>query len=378
MPLRRRQDRVRLITTIMAAAVGLTACTGHPRPKPLPQLASKPTQIAHDPQAGRFRTTLSVLTYNVRGLPWPLGVGRHAAFRQIAADLRQLQAEGRAPDLLLLQEAFTPEAGRIGNRAGYPNWVPGPGAEDRSTLDAPPLDQDFLDDRSFWKGERFGKLLSSGLYLFSVYPILDVRMTPFGANTCAGYDCLANKGVMLAVIAVPGVPAPIQVLNTHLNSRKASGVAPSRSLYAHNRQVDEIRLFLDRHLRPDWPFVYGGDFNSRKSQDRFNHKMARIPGVVVHYYCEMIQSDCDMRIFPDSDAPWLETQDLQGFADGSAVSVRPIRVEAMFDQPRDGEMLSDHYGCLVTYELSWPGPRHDRPMAPWLVDGPVEARRAGP
>ena len=54
------------------------------------------------------------------------------------------------------------------------------------------------------------------------------------------------------------------------------------------------------------------------------------------------------------DAPWMDTQDLQFFWPGDRVSIRPIRVEAMFDGGPSGPELSDHDGFLVTYELSWP------------------------
>ena len=42
---------------------------------------------------------------------------------------------------------------------------------------------------------------------------------------CAGFDCLANKGVLLARIAVPGMAQPLTVANAHLNARKAAGVS---------------------------------------------------------------------------------------------------------------------------------------------------------
>lgn len=350
--------RVRVSFAAAVAVLGLTllgGCASHPQPAPLPQLATKTPEIIRDAATGIERTTLSVLIYNVAGLPWPVRTGRGDALREIGAELRRLRREGRAPDLLLLQEAFTPGAARVGIDAGYPNWVPGPGAADRSIVAAPPLDPDFLAGRDFWKGERLGKLLSSGLYLYSEYPITALYKTPFGENSCAGFDCLANKGVMLAEIAIPGVPAPVQILNTHLNARGASGVAPVRSHYAHRRQVDEIRLFLDARLRPDWPFVYGGDFNTRKSATLFDHKVEQIPGTIVRYHCTVLRTDCDVRMSWDGDQPWLDTQDMQGFADGAGVSIRPVRVEAMFDAPRNGRMLSDHDGYLVVYALSWPG-----------------------
>ena len=40
--------------------------------------------------------------------------------------------------------------------------------------------------------------------------------------------------------------------------------------------------------------------------------------------------------------------------DGKRVSVILIRVEAIFDEPQEGIMPSDHNGLLVHYRLSWP------------------------
>jgi hypothetical protein len=51
----------------------------------------------------------------------------------------------------------------------------------------------------------------------------------------------------------------------------------------------------------------------------------------------------------------MDTQDLQGFASGARVQVRPVRVDAMFDEPWKGRPLADHDGLLVVYRLSWQG-----------------------
>lgn len=339
---------------IVPAFLLITAgCARHPTLPALPLPATRTPAIAVDPETGQRRLQLSVLIYNVAGLPWPVRTGRSAALRQIGRQLEEMRAAGTAPDLLLLQEAFTAEAARIGVRAGYLNGVRGPRRTDRPGIDVSSLDRAFLAGRRFFNGEKAGKLLSSGLYIYSDYPIHALYSTPFGRHTCAGFDCLANKGVMVAEITIPGVPARLQLLNTHLNSRAASGVSHVRSLYAHNRQVDEIATLLARTRHQDQPFIFGGDFNTRRSEARFDYKIDRIPGTVVDYYCVVEADDCDVRISWDGDAPWMDTQDLQGFESGTLVAVRPIRVEAMFDQPYRGRMLSDHDGYLVTYELSW-------------------------
>jgi hypothetical protein len=50
----------------------------------------------------------------------------------------------------------------------------------------------------------------------------------------------------------------------------------------------------------------------------------------------------------------MDTQDLQLFAPGTRVTVRPVRVEAMFDGSEGSPRLSDHDGFRVVYEISWP------------------------
>jgi endonuclease/exonuclease/phosphatase family metal-dependent hydrolase len=317
--------------------------------------APRVTRVTVDPATGVHRLELSVLIYNVAGLPWPIGRERRAALDAIPQELAALRRSTRSPDILLLQEAFTSKAERIAKRAGYPYRARGPRRSNRSKI-ATVLDPEFLRDRRPWKGEGIGKWLSSGLYVSSDYPIRDVIRSPFGSSTCAGYDCLANKGAVLAIIEIPGVPEPLQILNTHLNSRGASGVSRRRSLYAHNRQIDEIAVLLRRHQRADWPFIYGGDFNTKGSSERYAHQVQSIPGKVVRAYCAIEAADCEGDFTWGRYAPWLSVQDLQGFASGESVRVRPLRMETWFDEPHQGRRLSDHVAHLVTYELSWTAP----------------------
>jgi endonuclease/exonuclease/phosphatase family metal-dependent hydrolase len=336
-----------LLTTLL-----LTSCAQRPSLTVTAQPAPR-TPLISISENGVEHTEISILTYNVAGLPWPIGRNRSAALAQISAELDRLRRAGRAPDIVLLQEAFTSNARRIGRVAGYPYRVAGPARNDRPGAPTPALDEAFLAARRWSKGEGIGKLVGSGLYLLSEYPIKELTMNAFGRDTCAGYDCLANKGAMVATIEIPGVPQPLQVMNTHLNARRASGVARSRSLYAHRRQIDELALLLDRTLDPGTPFLFGGDFNTRRSHERYLHKSTRIPGTIVRYYCTQVATDCEVLMSWDGDEPWMDTQDLQGFSSGSQVTVRPTRVEAMFDEPHRGHALSDHDGYLVTYELSW-------------------------
>lgn len=334
-----------------ALYMALCACASHPPQMALPQPAAKATRIEIDATSGVATANISVMTYNVAGLPWPIKTGRRKALKQIAKELAALHAAGRAPDVVVLQEAFTATSARIGG--AYSNRLRGPSTGDRATTDTLSLDKQFKRARRFRKGERSGKIMPSGLYLFSNYPIVESHMTPFRRTSCAGYDCLANKGVMMAVVEIPGAPTPVQILNTHLNSNGRSGVHHERALAAHRQQVDEIGDLLARTLNKDWPLIYAGDFNTRNEEQRFEYNARTMPGELVMHHCLGAQARCDVRMSWDGDEPWLDTQDLQGFNDGAKVEVRPILAEAMFDKRVNGRALSDHDAYLVTYRLTW-------------------------
>ena len=204
--------------------------------------------------------------------------------------------------------------------------------------------------------EKLGKLQSSGLFILSNFPIVDAAKRPFKEWECAGFDCLANKGMLMAWVRVPGVPQEIEVFTTHLNARKASGVSEERSLRAHNLQIDEIDRFYDEVGRVELPEIWGGDLNMRNAQSRVDYLVAKADGDIeeVSHYCMYETYDCELAIPWKSDAPWMETQDLQGWYSGKVVQVRPVSVKTLFDDPVDGKMPSDHIGVLVRYRLSWP------------------------
>ncbi len=309
--------------------------------------------IEVDRSRGEASTTISMLTYNVEGLPWPARRNRTAQLREIARQLSQLRANGQAPDVVLLQEAFTSNAASIGSRAGYLNHVPGPAARQPRPPTSEEADPKLTSRRKRTKGEGFGRFLSSGLYVLSDYPVVVTNRQPFRSRECAGYDCLANKGIVHARILVPGVPAALDIFNTHLNSRGSAGVSQERSRKAHQVQVNEVNRFIEQKWERRNGLLFGGDFNMRNAPARFDHFAERTPYRLVHQHCAAHGSRCDVRLSWDGDEPWLDTQDLQGFESGSVVRVEPVRVEAMFDEPWRGKPLSDHDGLLVVYRLSW-------------------------
>jgi len=342
-------SRWRLFAAVGALALG--ACG--PKP-PLRVMAcdaapAAPVALAED---GRSATaTLSVLTYNLEGLGWPARKGRAVELKAIGERLAAMREAGTGPDVILFQEMFSGAAKHAVETSGYPAIAPGP----QRTTKPYSTDNEKMPGKSKpLKGELGFKLVGGGLAIASRYPIVDMALDAYGRRACAGLDCLSNKGVMLARIAIPGVPAPIDIYNTHMNSRGASGVSEARDGEAHLRQAIAASDFIARTQDIAVPLIFGGDFNMRHSEDRWAEFSEYHPLTLVHEVCVDPASGCEVKMSWDGDAPWMDTQDLQFFADGEQLTVRPVRVEAMFDGGASGPRLSDHDGFLVTYELRWP------------------------
>ena len=274
-----------------------------------------------EPPAGTAE--LSVLTYNIRGLPWPLALNRGKALREIGRELAAMREAGRQPDVVLIQEGFRREVADLVRESGYGYWASGP-------------------------GRGLGKLTSGGLHVLSDAPILEVRTTAY--DHCAGFDCLANKGAMLVRLAPAWSPTPIDVVNTHMNARKASGAPRTRSLPAHNGQTRELSAFVKTHRAAAHPLLVGGDFNIRNSPARYDYEATSRPFTVVEEYCAEAGSGCGAGAPDATGKPWLRSQDLQGFRDG-ALRVLPVASRYLFDA--GDKRFSDHDAYLVRYSLSW-------------------------
>jgi endonuclease/exonuclease/phosphatase family metal-dependent hydrolase len=198
------------------------------------------------------------------------------------------------------------------------------------------------------------RMTSGGLAIVSRYPIDLHEAEPFSHRSCVGFDCLSNKGALFAKILIPGVPDPIQVFDTHMNSRRSSGAATERTLASHHVESRELADFIAAASNPALPTLLGGDFNMRHSAARFAAFERAQPLTLVHRYCRDIPGACDVRIAWKSGEPWMETQDLQLFRPGARVDILPMRVETMFDGRGGGPRLSDHDALRVTYDVSWP------------------------
>ena len=341
--------------TIQAAGLGfaflIAGCASLPAARSISCEAARRPAISISPDGSTASMRLDVLTYNVEGLPNLVRAGRSQKLREIGAVLADLRRRGEAPDVVMFQEIFSRSARRAVQATGYPTLAPGPNAGHRPPSSSGPK---LPGRRKPRKGELSLKLASSGLVIGTEFPLIARHAQPFGRTSCAGFDCLSNKGLVLARIAIPGLPGPLDLYNTHMNSARASGVAEARHLAAHARQAVEIGRYLSDQTPPWIPVIFAGDFNMRAAPTRFEAFEAVHGMKLVHATCLATPELCDVRMSWDGDAPWLDTQDLQLFASGTTITVRPVVVQAMFDGSSDSPRLSDHDGLRVVFELSWP------------------------
>lgn len=308
--------------------------------------------------AGESRAGLTVLTYNVEGLPFPLRLGRDAGAAEIATRLRQLRAGGRQPRVVVFQEAFTAAAKAVAVKGGYRYIADGPGRDDAGAPARDPADRAFAAGASLLRGERSGKWADSGLRVASDFPILSVRRMPFPAYACAGFDCLANKGALAVMVRLPGTGQPVAIVATHLNSRAAAHVPFARSLYAYRRQVDALGRFVRAVVPPSMPMVLAGDFNAGQRPDRRGYLIrnaalwhgAAAPNVAMDD-C-LTRTTCGKEDAADIRFSFHRGRDWQFFAPGKSVGLNLVGLSVPFGHNRDGSMLSDHVGYVATYHVA--------------------------
>lgn len=300
---------------------------------------------------------LSVLTYNVEGLPWPARWNRAADLASIGSQLRDLRAKGTQPHVIILQEAFSDDAKAIARTAGYRYIADGPSRELGGAPATSPADRAFVAGASVWRGETQGKWADSGLRIASDYPILAIRRMAFPAYACAGLDCLANKGVVAVSVRVPNVPTPVAIVATHLNSRRASRAEIARSLYAYQRQVDALRTFLQVAVPSRYPMIFAGDFNAGQQLARRSYLVRsaatwrdRQPITVALESC-LANAGCAKRDAADIRFSFARGRDWQFFSPGMLADLRVTAVSGLFGHGIGGAMLSDHVGYVASYRL---------------------------
>ncbi|GAA4748194.1 hypothetical protein GCM10023264_12700 [Sphingomonas daechungensis] len=330
--------------------------------------ASRP-HIRHSANGKTAFTEIDVLTYNIEGLPWPARNNRTPFLEEIGSRLAAFRSAGTGPDMIVFQEVFTNAASRAVTATGYRSITTGPSTRSRQAANT---EGPLPGRRRILKGEVRFNFLSSGLAIATDFPMTRVAYRPFARGSCAGFDCLSNKGVVFAELTIPGMPGTVDLYTTHMNAQRASGVEAERHIPAHARQTAELAEFARSYGTDDSVTIAAGDFNMRNSDARHYTFSKKVPLENVHFYCSEHPDRCDVRQEWPHDDQWRRVQNLQLFTSGSVVKVRPIRVEGMFDGGPSGPVLSDHNGFRVVYEFSWPVAASAQAQCPFTPT-PVQA-----
>ena len=306
--------------------------------------------LAAGPAFAQPDRTVTLLSYNVEGLPWPVRTGRSVALETMIRQLQLLRHGGVQPGLVALQEAFVPEAKAIGHAAGYRYMALGPGVYAVAEQGGSARDRAFMANRNLLFGEHAGKKVDSGLAIFSDFPILAVRRLVY--SVCASFDCLSNKGALAVRVAVPGISAPLTVINAHLNSGTASGATRDHSNYAYFRQIDVLRAFILSVAASGQPILVAGDLNVGRRDDRLDYFNRIILGgssgmMAAELSCRQIMP-CKQGNLVGIAESIRRRKDWLLYRLSASLVFRPTTLDAPFGRASDGTMPSDHVGISAT------------------------------
>jgi endonuclease/exonuclease/phosphatase family metal-dependent hydrolase len=273
---------------------------------------------------------LHVMSYNIKGLPGFLTSGEYKSERYgtIGKLLAERAVKGGAPDVVLIQEAFSENTRALLKAARYPHLAQGP-------------------EYKTWLG------LNSGLYILSRHPIVAKATREFKSYpNCSGWDCFANKGVQFARILVPGLPRPLDLFNTHLQAGRDD--PPAR-----RRQVKILVEFFREHHQLGNPVVFGGDFNIRPLRDRESYDEFVVGTGLASSGKHCLDRGCTHSSDTGWQGIWENAVDHQFYSARGEVLMTPVWVERTLRDPVEGFRLSDHLAHEARFELV-PNPKIDQ------------------
>lgn len=333
---------------ILAASLAILTCMGQvgmplsAAPLPAPPLAQAPV--------GQF----DLMTYNVKGLPWPIARDRPEDLAAIGAQLANMRLAGRQPQVVVLQEAFVDEAKRIGMLGGYRYVLNGNGADDAKAV-LNPIDARYAAAADWTRGEGPAPVLDSGLVILSDYPIVRHARMAFPQGACAGFDCLAAKGVLVAWIALPGHAEPVAVATTHLNSRTSAGVPNARSDIAFAWQWRALRAFLARELSAGDAAIFAGDVNFAGSAVREVSALAAglaLPDGRDAVAETLAANAVATRDLSEAREVRAANTDRQLYRSSAAIRLTAASLAIHFPETATADPLSDHPGFVIRYRVS--------------------------
>jgi len=340
-------DTLRMSCVLALIAAGSAAVAGDM----VPLVAATSTSGSSAVHSERAIVTrdLRVLSYNINGLPPPVKKGKGPHFERIAELLRERRANGTQPHVVLIQEAFDGRTKVVAEKTGYKYVLFGPGRKDTSKFGKVHWAQ--RTRKPYMSFSDPQKFTGSGLMILSDYPIIEAHHKTFNSDECAGIDCLSNKSILLARIKVPGVADPVDIINSHFNSRSSAKAPKKIALRVHKKQADVLKWFLEKTSAGN-PLILAGDFNTKQTA-RYAY-FSKLMGMRdAGKICLNDTATCIIAAGTNEDMVLYNTNDKHFYEDGSQVRVSPIFIERNFDEVINGKPLSDHLGYEVVYSLSF-------------------------
>lgn len=287
--------------------------------------SSKPGEptLDHPTSSGDF--TLRVLSYNVQGLPSPIG-GSWGRMADIGKILYQMRMAGTAPHVVAIQEAwFENKSEPLLRESKYPYVFRGPGA-------------------------NFGKIVGAGLLILSEFPISEAAESTY--SDCSFTDCLATKGVVRVRVHIDGLPEPLYLFDTHLQADNDPFIPVSTSQAVRRAQIREEESFRKAVNPKAVPTIFVGDFNFHPKDGDYKFFKSTTPFQSAHEYCietDSCSGDSHFEIVDD----YAKSYDHSFFLSTSRVSIRPTHLARTFKEQPHGEPLSDHPALETHYHISW-------------------------
>ncbi len=292
-------------------------------------------------------SVLRLLSYNINGLPKTLTKGKPPLFNRIAEILRERRTAGTQPHVVLLQEAFDKRTSVIADTTGYKYVYKGPGRRDTSRKGRAHWTQ--ATRKAYALRPDPQKIAGSGLYILSDFPIMDARYKAFDSDECAGFDCLSNKAIQFARLQTPFADQPIDIVNSHFNSRGSAKAPGKIVLKAHRKQTDLLVKMLGA-FRKGYPIVIAGDFNTKQDK-RYTYFSENVNLMDAGKVCLSNKAFCSLAAGTKEDEILYRTNDKQFYEDSAAVRLQPIWAARNFTETLDGKPLSDHLGYEVHYRV---------------------------
>lgn len=291
---------------------------------------------------------LRVLSYNINGLPPALVKGKKPHFDRIAEILRERRAAGTQPHVVVLQEAFDKRSAIIADTTGYSYVFKGPGRRDTSKAGNVHWTPETR--KSYAQRPIPQKIAGSGLYILSDFPLADARFKAFDSDSCAGFDCLSNKAIQFVRVQTPFADDPIDIVNSHFNSRGSAKAPGKITLKAHKRQTDTLVNLLGQY-RMGYPIVIAGDFNTKQDK-RYLYFRQNVQLVDAGEACVEVLDRCSIAAGTKQEELLYRTNDKHFFGNGNHVKLEPIWMARNFDEMLGEKPLSDHLGYEVHYRIT--------------------------